>query len=185
MKATRNLFLLATLIAALGLLPARGVMAQIFTVLHTFTSASGPNAANDDGANPSAGLVLSGNTLYGTDYGSLGNGTVFDINTDGSAFTNYYTFTSAHLNGNGILTNSDGSNPHAELILSGNTLYGTAERGGSAGNGAVFAINPDGTGFTTPHRFAPGGYNTLGFYTNTDGANPSARLILSGDNLYG
>ena len=149
-----------------------------FATLHSFSSGSG-------GAYSSAGLILLGNTLYGTDYGNLGNGTVFAINTDGTVFTNYYAFTSAHLNGSGILTNSDGANPHAELILSGDTLYGTAERGGSSGNGAVFAINPDGTGFTTLHSFAPGGYNSLGLYTNTDGANPSARLILSGDNVYG
>ena len=39
------------------------------------------------------------------------------------------------------------------LILSGNTLYGTAYYGGSAGNGTVFALNTNGTGFTTLHTF--------------------------------
>src|SRR6266436_1282011 len=48
-----------------------------FTNLHTFTGS--------DGANPWAGLILSGHTLYGTAYsgGNPGYGTVFAINTDG------------------------------------------------------------------------------------------------------
>jgi len=149
-----------------------------FTTLHSFSSGSG-------GAYSSAGLVLSGNTLYGTDYGNLGRGTVFGIRTNGTDFTNYYAFTSGNLNGNGILTNSDGANPHARLILSGNTLYGTAEHGGSSGKGTVFAINTDGSGFTNLHSFAAGAYNSFGLYTNSDGANPSAGLALSSNTLYG
>ena len=48
---------------------------------------------------------------------------------------------------------SDGSYPYAGLILSGNTLYGTTIDGGSSGNGTVFAVNTDGTGFTNLHSF--------------------------------
>jgi hypothetical protein len=45
-----------------------------------------------------AGLVLSGNTLYGTTYGqeyalSWASGTIFAVNSDGTRFTNLYTFT--------------------------------------------------------------------------------------------
>ena len=54
------------------------------------------------------------------------------------------TFTIVH-----SFVNSDGVNPEAELILSGSTLYGTAESGGSSGAGTVFAVNTDDTGFTT------------------------------------
>ena len=54
----------------------------------------------------------------------------------------------------------------AGLILSGNTLYGTA-RGGSSGNGTVFAVNTDGTGFTTCVVFQ---HRRQRF--NSDGANP-------------
>ena len=146
--------------------------------LHSFSSGSG-------GAYSSAGLILSGNTLYGANYANLGNGTVFAINTDGTSFTNSYAFTSGHLNGNGVLTNSDGANPHAPLLLSGNALYATAEYGGRSGNGTVFAINADGTGFTNLHSFAAGGYNSFGLYTNSDGTHPSAGLVLSGNSLYG
>jgi uncharacterized repeat protein (TIGR03803 family) len=146
--------------------------------LHSFSSGTG-------GAYSAAGLVLLSNTLYGTDYSTLGNGAIFAINTDGSGFTNYYAFTASALNNHGILTNSDGANPHAKLVLCGNTLYGTAQNGGTSGNGTVFAINTDGSGFTTLHSFAAGAYNTSGVYTNNDGTHPSAELILSGDSLYG
>src|SRR5207249_9395327 len=83
-------------------------------------------------------------------------------------------------------TNSDGAWPNGALILSGNTLYGTAYRGGSSGNGTVFAVNTDGTGFTNLHSFSPISGPTPGSgSTNTDGADPAARLILSGNTLYG
>jgi uncharacterized repeat protein (TIGR03803 family) len=48
-------------------------------------------------------------------------------------------------------TNSDGSFPVAGLILSSNTLYGTASWGGSAGCGTVFKVSTGGTGFTNLH----------------------------------
>ncbi len=141
-----------------------------FTNLHTFTNGM-------DGANPSAGLVLSGNTLYGTarSGGSSGKGTVFAINTDGTDFTNLHTFES-----------SDGANPHAGLLLSGNMLYGTATFGGAAGHGTVFAINLDGTGFTNLYSFTASSYNPdVSSPTNSDGYYPSGGLILSVNTLYG
>src|SRR5665213_2242166 len=155
-----NLFLLPALIAGLNLIPTGRVTAQTFTTLHSFTSSS-------DGEYPYARLILSGNTLYGTADigGSSGNGTVFAVHTDGMGFTNLHNFTGG----------GDGARPYAGLILSGNTLYGTAFQGGSSGNGTVFAVHTDGMGFTTLHSFTGGG----------NGANPSAGLILSGNTLYG
>ena len=98
-------------------------------------------------------MVLSGNTLYGTaELGGSGNyGTVFAVNTNGTGFTTLYSFTAT--NDNGIITNSEGAAPWCELALSGNTLYGTAAQGGSGLDGTVFALNTDGTGFTTIHIF--------------------------------
>jgi uncharacterized repeat protein (TIGR03803 family) len=154
-----------------------------FTNLHTFTASFGiPYPTNSDGANPYAGLILSGSTLYGTAEGGgrSGNGTVFAVNTDGTGFTNLHTFTAYP---RFTTTNSDGANPYAGLILSGNTLYGTAEDGGSPGNGTVFAVNTDGTGFTNLHTFTALDIDTG--TTNSDGANPYAGLILSGNTLYG
>src|ERR1035441_8571508 len=86
-------WVLPALIAGLGLIPAGRVMAQTFTTLYSFTATS--NFINSDGANPEAGLILLGNTLYGTAFngGSSGFGTVFAVNTHGTGFTNIYNFT--------------------------------------------------------------------------------------------
>jgi uncharacterized repeat protein (TIGR03803 family) len=104
-----------------------------FATLHNFSAFNN----NTDGGNPEAGLVLSGTTLYGTAYagGSSGNGTVFALNTDGTGFTTLYSFTALSSG-----TNGDGANPSGGLLLSGNTLYGTAQNGGNAGNGTVFSL---------------------------------------------
>jgi uncharacterized repeat protein (TIGR03803 family) len=156
-----------------------------FTNLYIFTATSLTfYRTNSDGAKPYAGLILSGNTLYGTaEYGgSSGNGTVFAVNTDGSGFTNLHNFTAIPGSPD---TNSDGANPYARLILSGDTLYGTAQGGGSSGNGTVFAVNTDGTGFTNLHSFALGAKDSHLSYTNSDGASPTAGLISSGNTLYG
>jgi uncharacterized repeat protein (TIGR03803 family) len=136
-----------------------------YTNIHTFTATS-------DGANPQAGLVLSGNTLYGTTGygGTWGKGAIFAINTNGTGFTNLHSF--AYLSSP---TNSEGANPQASLVLSGNTLYGTTVGGGTQNKGTVFAINTDGTGFSTLYNFTGG----------NDGANPQAGLLLSGNSLYG
>jgi uncharacterized repeat protein (TIGR03803 family) len=161
-----NLFLLSC--AGLVLMLAGRVTAQTFTTLHSFNAIS-------DGAYPRAGLILSGNTLYGTaqNGGSSGNGTVFVVYADGTGFSVLHNFTN----------NPDGANPYAGLVLSGNTLYGTAEYGGSSGNGTAFAINTNGTGFTNLHSFTA--LASSGPSINSDGARPVARLILSGNTLYG
>jgi uncharacterized repeat protein (TIGR03803 family) len=138
-----------------------------FGILHYFTAPDPITGTNSDGAGPWAGLVLSGSILYGTTYagGSSGNGTVFAVNTSGLGFTNLYSFTG----GNG------GSGPHAGLTLSGNTLYGTTSGGGTAGNGTLFALNTDGSGFTSLYSFSGG----------SDGGDPQSDLVLSGNTLYG
>src|ERR1035438_6146344 len=75
--------------------------AQTCTVLHTFTS-NQPGSGSWDGANPYGGLVLVGNTLYGTTHagGTSGNGTVFSLNTNRSAYTVLHTFTAMNNNAN-------------------------------------------------------------------------------------
>jgi uncharacterized repeat protein (TIGR03803 family) len=152
---------------AVALTLATNLFAQTFTTLHSFTGS--------DGANPVSSLILSGNTLYGTTKsgGKFGNGALFKVNIDGTGFTNLYSFT-ASTNPPPYVYNSDGANPYAELTLSGNTLFGTASGGGSSGDGVIFKINTDGTGFTALHSF-----------NFSDGAGPQSGLILSGNALYG
>jgi uncharacterized repeat protein (TIGR03803 family) len=118
---------------------------------------------------------MSGANLYGmTGSGAYSGyyGTIFSLSTGGLDFTNLHTF-----NGNG-----NGSSPRRGLMLSGNTLYGTAVQGGNANKGMVFSVNTDGTGFTNLHSFAMTSGTTA---TNSDGASPYTSLILLSNSLYG
>ncbi len=151
----------------------------VFTNLYDFSPLVETNAAgvltNFDGANSHAGLIIFGNTLYGTTTlgGTNDSGTVFKINTDGTAFDVLHEF-------------SDGGQPAANLVFSSNFLYGTTEYGGTNGNGSVFKINADGTGFTNLYNFSELlNTNLQGDLTNGDGANPTAGLLLIGSALYG
>jgi uncharacterized repeat protein (TIGR03803 family) len=157
-----------------------------FATLHSFTELSGA-ATNNDGAYPCVGLVLSGNTLYGTarDGGTAGQGTVFALNTNGTDFTTLHSFAAWSEDASGVYTNSDGSRPNARLLLSGDTLYGTGRLGGNSGNGTVFKVHTDGTGFTPLYSFGAGDYDASNSYTNRDGTSPMGGLILLGHSLYG
>ena len=93
--------------------------------------------SGSDGACPCGDLVLRGDTLYGTTYygGGANNGTVFKINTNGTGFGVLKSFAAESYG-----TNSDGAWPSGGLGLSGDTLYGTADEGGSQGFGLVFSL---------------------------------------------
>jgi uncharacterized repeat protein (TIGR03803 family) len=181
---SRNLSLLAIVIAGLGMSLAGRGMAQTFRNLYSFSVRSGTLGTNSDGADPSAALIISGNTLYGTTVigGHAGNGTGFAIKTDGTGFTNLHSFSAL---AGGQNTNGDGATPFGEFVLLGNTLFGTTSRGGKEGSGTVFAVNTDGSGFRILHHFTMVGtiYPSAG--TNADGANPSGGLVLLGNTLYG
>ncbi len=117
------------------------------------------------------GLVLGGNTLYGTtQYGGNANGLVFKVNTDGSGCATLWSF-----------GGSDGQYPTAGLALAGSRLYGTTEYGGRwfsggvSGNGVVFMVNTDGSGYTV----------LKDFFTGSDGKNPAGGLVVAGTTLYG
>ena len=86
------MFMLGVLLAGCG-------PAQTFTTLHSFTATSGSPSTNSEGANPQAGLTLSGNTLFGTaaNGGGSGSGTVFTVNTNGTGFKSLYAFKAAIL----------------------------------------------------------------------------------------
>ncbi len=163
-----------------GTVFAVNIDGTIFRTLYAFSAISGrpPIYSNSDGAQPSCTLVLSGNTLYGTteDGGTNSWGTVFAVNTDGTDFKLLHTFSPSILQYQPSETwsNLDGASPVAGLVLSGNTLYGTAPVGGTNTYGTVFAVNTDGTHFTVVHTF-----------NGIDGADPESALMLSGNTLYG
>jgi uncharacterized repeat protein (TIGR03803 family) len=114
-------------------------------------------------------LVLSGNLLYGTASigGANGNGTVFSVSTNGSNFIPLHNFDTVY--------GTEGSSGIGNLILSGNTLYGTTANGSYYGCGTVFAMNTNGSGYAVLHSF-----NDL-----TDGQYPYGGIILSDGMLYG
>src|ERR1044071_1511780 len=147
-----------------------------FIIVHSFTGGKG-------GAYPRCGLMLSGSTLYGTTYGggSSGSGTIFKVNTDGTAFSVLHSFSALNFTTKGAI-NNDGANPVAGLVLSGNTLYGAASAGGPWGEGTLLSIAIDGTGFTILHNFTA---RPSAPYTNSDGAFPASALVLSAGTLYG
>ena len=128
---------------------------------------------------PLGSLVVSSNKIYGTTSqgGSYNQGSIFSIGIGGGALHNLYSFAY----GQPPLTDNIGATPVGGLVLSGNVLYGTTTTSAtpnihdqSNGDGTVFRINTDGTGFTVLHRFN-------GF----DGVAPLAALTLSGNTLYG
>lgn len=135
-----------------------------YTVLHTF--------ADSDGCNPKAGLVQADSGyLYGTAFGGGPNhlGAIFRIAPDGSNYSVLHMFTNVN----------EGSNPQSGLIEGRDgRLYGTTFGGGAKGGGIVFAINPDGSGFSTIY--------SLGRTPTDGGANPRSGLVQGPDGaLYG
>ena len=152
--------------------------------MHAFPAVSKSATLNIDtnaeGLQPQAGLLLSGDTLYGTTLfgGTDGTGTLFALNTNGSSFQVLHQFAPAI----GGLTNLDGMEIRAGLMLSGNTLYGTAGGGGTNHWGTVFSINTDSSGFKVLHTF---GANVDANGNPLDGGLPEGGLVLSGGTLYG
>ena len=147
------------------------------SVLYFFGSVTDASGNILDGFGPNGLVVGSDGKLYGTTSGggTNGAGTIFQLTTNG-VLTRLYSFTGTN----------DGNDPDAALVQGAQgTLFGTTYGGGSAGNGTVFAINPDGTGFKILHNFSAGGLDATGIHTNSDGANPVGALILAGSTLYG
>jgi uncharacterized repeat protein (TIGR03803 family) len=167
-----------------------------FTILYRFQTYSAANqagtAVNADGANPETELV-EGNDgfLYGITRagGANGTGVIFKVSKEGTGFAVLHTFgpiTSA-VNATPVI-NEDGIGSTSPLIAGAdNYFYGTAANGGPSGNGTVFRVRFDGTGFEVLHAFTAiveSDSSTLP--TNEDGATPIAGLTDGQDGrLYG
>lgn len=166
-----------------------------FTVLHRFANFTGLNAngspINTNGTNPESELVEgSDGFLYGVTRtgGPNGNGVVFKVGKDGSGFAVLHAFgpiTSAA--NTSPVTNADGFALIAPLVAyADGYLYGTTTRGGTTGNGTIFRVRLDGTGFEVLHTFPALVASTTSASTNSDGAVPLAGLTDGGDGrLYG
>lgn len=142
-------------------------------VLHSFSGGT-------DGADPVAGLVALGGTLYGTtQFGgtvtplcSSGCGTVFTVSASGAESV-IYRFNAG----------KDGANPVAGLLALDGKLYGTTQYGGAptsfceTGCGTIFRMSTAGSKMTLHDFKYARGLN--------DGAFPAAALIAMGGDLYG
>ena len=124
-----------------------------FQILKHFTWA--------DGANPAAGLIVSGNVCFGTTSlgGNEGAGTVFSVGTNGTGYTVLKHFGA---------DSGDGKYPQADLILFNDVLYGTTQGGSELSYGTVFKIRTDGSGYMVLKKF-----------NRTDGSSPGATTTTS------
>ena len=96
-----------------------------------------------------AGLMQANDgMLYGTFFNGNGhtNGSVFKVRTNGTDYAVLHSFT----------TNTfDGRNPDSRLIEGASgSLYGMTATGGASGQGTIFRINTNGTGFTISLRLS-------------------------------
>lgn len=166
-----------------------------YTVLHRFADFTGLNAngnpINTNGANPDSELVEgSDGHLYGVTRtgGPNGTGVVFKIAKDGSGFAVLHAFGPITSAANTIpVTNADGFGLITPLVVyADGYVYGTATRGGTTGNGTIFRVRVDGTGFEVLHTFPALVASDTTAATNSDGAIPLAGLTDGGDGmLYG
>ena len=112
------------------------------------------------GGTPSALIEGRDGRLYGAleAGGTKWEGVVFALNKDGSGHAALHSFTGASVGG-------DGSGPQGLIEGSDGVLYGTTGMGGTPGcvldemglstmgNGTVFKVNEDGTGYAVLRRF--------------------------------
>lgn len=149
--------------------PGVSADAQTFSILKQFGILT-----NMTGFNPYSQLVQGPDgALYGTTYGgeaSFMHGTVFKVQPDGSGFTTLHWFTNGASQGY----------PYGGLVVHGSTLFGTAsgstEDVGNLG-GAVFSLKIDGSDYKILKDFSTS--------HQVDGSTPMAKLVVSGDELYG
>ena len=131
-----------------------------------------------DGTLPLAGLTFGADgALYGTttQSGANGDGTIFRIGTNGGE-TTFVPFPGPV---------GDYPQKSALILASDGNFYGTAQDGGTNGQGIVFSVSPAGT-FTTLYSFSQVSTQTGTLGENGDGAAPRGRLVEGPDgNFYG
>lgn len=146
-----------------------GIIFKINTDGSGFDTVYNFNSTN--GSHPYGSLILSDSILYGMTYdgGANNDGVVFKVKMDGTSYNTLINF-------NG----SNGELPYGSLLLYKDTLYGMTANGGllinngGFGDGVMFKINIDESGF-----------DTLAIFNNTNGQGPFGNFINSGDTLYG
>jgi uncharacterized repeat protein (TIGR01451 family) len=135
-----------------------------FQTLHAFGGGPG------DGQYPYGSLVQSGGELYGMSMrgGEADAGMVFKLNADGSAYEIIHWF--------GDPDRADGRQPVGALATMDGALFGMTDLGGQTNRGAIYRINPDGTGHTLVRSFSG---------SADDGSSPYGPLTPFAGQLYG
>jgi uncharacterized repeat protein (TIGR03803 family) len=164
-----------------------------FTVIHRFAPVTRDTetsrAFNAEGAYPEAELYEGSDTwLYGVARfgGPGGTGTVFKVTREGTGFEVLHAF-DANTSTQALVTvNADGAYPVTQLVQGADGyLYGVTPAGGEHGNGTVYRLRTDGTGFQVLHAFSATTTNTTTNQAeNEDGASPGAGLIDGGDGFF-
>ena len=154
----------------LGLICPLRLWAQVdYRVLRSFAepapigkSSAAPLVLDADGV--FYGVTQNGGTLKD---GSAGQGTVFRVNANGSNYRVLHSFDA-----------TEGSSPLAGLVLGDDgVLYGSTWIGGRFGQGSLFRIGRDGSGFALLKHFGDGA---------ADGRQPTHALLQGKDGrLYG
>jgi uncharacterized repeat protein (TIGR03803 family) len=145
-------------------LEQEGIIFSLPVTGGTPTTLASLNGVNE--SPPPSGLIVSGDTLYGTTWGggTNGYGEVFSVPITGGTPTILASF-----------NNTNGSAPLGSLVADVNgNLYGTTYGGGTYGEGTVFSLPMTG-----------GVINVLTSFNGTNGAAANGDLILSGNTLYG
>jgi uncharacterized repeat protein (TIGR03803 family) len=173
-----KLLSLAIAVATLALLiGCSGTARASFTLrlLHAFGGA--------DGAWPRGSLVVTGGFLYGatTAGGRANSGTIFRVRPDGTDFQSLYSFTAGGDNGLGNQPH------HNSLLLVGSELIGATRRGGNtkneagegarkSGNGTLFRIDTNGSGYTVLQQF-DGGARSPSSQHSSPQISPDGRML--------
>lgn len=134
-----------------------------FTTLHDFDDGV------SEGDSPLGALTIDGGEIFGMteDGGANDDGVIYTLSTDGTGFTVVRDFDDT----------VDGSFPKGGLTIDGTTLFGMTNSGvDGSGDGTIFSLETDGTGFATLHQFTGG---------SDDGEDPRGSLLLNDSVLYG
>jgi len=134
------------------------------------------------GATPWGGLLIIGDTMYGTTTagGKYYNGVLFKMSTGGGGYSVLHHFEPQP---GCPVDECQNSGPEGELVLGKDGLiYGTQFGGGKYNQGMIFRIAKNGSGFQDLYDFK--GVNQPG--NSTDGAQPQGRLAVGSDGtIYG
>jgi uncharacterized repeat protein (TIGR03803 family) len=124
-----------------------------YTVLHNFD--------NTGGSSPQGNLVFASNKkFYGLTMsgGANGNGVLFNMDTNGTIYTDLHDF-----------TNTEGSGPYGSLMQASNTkLYGLTYGGASFGGGSLFESDLVGAFVKKFDFIGPNGLNPYGSLIETN-----------------